>query len=323
MTLFDKQVSRKPNLYPWTKDFQKAMWNGFWTAEKFSFDSDYSDYFKLLSEEEREIVKKTLAAIAQIEVEVKRFWARLGDHLPHPGIGSLGITMAGVEEIHNDAYEKLIERLGLDSIFEENLNVPAIAGRVGYLNKHNSKVYGKDQRKQFVYSLILFTLFVENVSLFSQFYIILNFNRFKNVLKDTSNQVKYTRNEELLHAQAGMKIINTLRAELPELFDEELESRILDACKAAYDAEANLIDWILGEYKSEKLDAPLLKSYVAGRLNESLEGIGYKAVFEVSEDDERETFWMTEGLLAPPVHDFFHSDGVGYQTSDQPEDDEF
>jgi ribonucleoside-diphosphate reductase beta chain len=80
----------------------------------------------------------------------------------------------------------------------------------------------KDSKKQYLYALILFTLFVENVSLFSQFYVINWFARFKNVLKDTDQQVKYTRNEENIHALVGTRIINTIREEYPELFDEEV-----------------------------------------------------------------------------------------------------
>ena len=322
MGLFDRQIARKPDHYAWTKDFKKAMWHGFWTAEKFTFDSDKTDFELHLTDDERRMVTRCLAAIAQIEVQVKRFWSRLGDHLPHPSIGSLGGVMAGVEEIHNDAYEKLLEKLGLDDVFEENLHVPAIAGRVGYLTKHNDKAYG-DDRKQYVYSLVLFTLFVENVSLFSQFYVVLWLNRFRNVLKDAAQQVKYTRNEELLHAQAGMKIINTLRAEYPELFDADLEAKIRTECQVAYDAECALIDWMVGDYAGEKLDARLLKTYVAERLNESLTGIGYGPQFVVSAADAAATFWMTEGLYAPAKVDFFHSEPTSYTQADAPDDDDF
>lgn len=320
--LFTQQVARKPDLYPWTKDFRDAMWAGFWTANKFNFDSDANDFRVNMTQSERQMVTRCLAAIAQIEVAVKTFWARLGNNLPHPSISSLGTVMAGVEEIHNAAYEKLLEKLGLEDIFEENMHVPAIRDRVAYLSKHNDKIYG-DDRKQYVYSLILFTLFVENVSLFSQFYIVLWFNRFQNQLKDAAQQVKYTRNEELLHAQAGMKIINTLRAEYPELFDAELERKIAEECLGAVQAEIKLIDWMVGDFDKPKLNARILRSYVMQRMNESLEGIGYKPLFEIAPGEVEETFWMTEGLLAPAKVDFFHSEPTAYTKHDTTDDDDF
>lgn len=321
--LFERQVERLPDLYPWAQNFIEAMQDGFWTAKKFTFDSDVTDFELHMTDHERLIVKRCLAAIAQIEVKVKEYWILLGRKLPHPSISDLGITMGYIEVIHNNAYEKLLKRLGLINVFKENMDVPAIAGRVGYLTKHTELAFKDDDRKQFIYSLILFTLFVENVSLFSQFYIILWFNRFENRFKDAAQQVKYTRNEEMLHAQAGMKIVNTLRQEYPELFDAELEAKIREECQVALVAESNLIDWMLGDYDQPKLNASILKNYVAQRLNESLEGIGYAPMFAVSEAERAETFWMTEGLLAPAKVDFFHSEPTSYQQADQPDEDEF
>lgn len=320
--LFERQVARKPDLYPWTRPFIEAMHEGFWTVKKFTFDSDKTDFELNLTDQERTMVTRCLAAIAQIEVKVKEFWARLGQNLPHPSMSDLGITMANVEVIHNQAYERLLEVLGLENVFEENMHVPAIAGRVGYLTKHMDKVYG-DDRKQYVYSLILFTLFVENVSLFSQFYILLWLNRNKNVLKDTAQQVKYTRNEELLHAQAGMKIINTLREEYPELFDDDLKRKIVHECHVALDAESQLINWMVGDYTGEEFSAAVLKTYVAMRLNESLEGIGYEPIFAIDPEHERQTFWMSVGLYAPPKVDFFHSEPTAYTQADAPDEDDF
>jgi len=67
-------------------------------------------------------------------------------------------------------------------------------------------------------------------------FILINwFARFKNVLKDTDQQVKYTRNEENLHALIGIKIVNTIREEYPDLFDEDLEQKILEEAREAYD----------------------------------------------------------------------------------------
>jgi ribonucleoside-diphosphate reductase beta chain len=127
--------------------------------------------------------------------------------------------MGNIEVIHNNAYEKLLDVLQMQDVFEENLKLDIIQGRVKYLRKYLDKHY-KDNRKQYIYSLILFTLYVENVSLFSQFYIINWFNRYKGLLKDTAQQVAYTAKEETLHGLAGVKIVNTIREELPELFEQ-------------------------------------------------------------------------------------------------------
>jgi ribonucleoside-diphosphate reductase beta chain len=314
--LFEEQIYRKPNKYLWTETFIEAMHNGFWTDKEFSFKSDVQQFKVNLTDKEREIVVRTLSAIGQIEVAVKTFWAKLGDNLPHPALQDLGYVMANVEVIHNNAYERLLSVLGLEEVFEENLKLEWIQGRVKYLRKYTHKFY-KDSKKQYLYALILFTLFVENVSLFSQFYIINWFARFKNVLKDTDQQVKYTRNEEAIHALVGIKIVNTIREEYPELFDEELENRIIDEAVEAYKSESKIVDWMINGIQEKGLSAEILKEFIRNRINESLKQIGFKAAFEINESLLADTLWFEEELLGNNMTDFFHSRPVEYAKKNQ------
>jgi len=316
MTIFQEQISRKPNRYPWTEQFIEAMHNGFWTDKEFNFKSDVQQFKVELTEQEREIIIRTLSAIGQIEVAVKTFWAKLGDNLPHPALQDLGYVMANVEVIHNSAYERLLSVLGLEDIFEENLKLEWIQGRVKYLKKYTHKFY-KDSKKQYLYALILFTLFVENVSLFSQFYIINHFARFKNVMKDTDQQVKYTRNEENIHALVGIKIINTIREEYPELFDSELEEKIAQEAEQAFESESKIVDWMINGIEEKSLSAPILKEFIKNRINESLIQIGFKKVFEIDQDVLSSTTWFDEELLGNNMTDFFSSRPVEYSKKNQ------
>jgi ribonucleoside-diphosphate reductase beta chain len=206
--------------------------------------------------------------------------------------------------------------LGLEEVFEENLKLDFIEGRVKYLRKYNHKFY-KDSKKQYVYALTLFTLFVENVSLFSQFYIINWFNRNRNVLKDTGQQVKYTRNEENIHALAGIKIINTIRSQYPELFDDELEERILSEAQAAFTAESNIVDWMINGFDKKGLNADILKEFIKNRINDSLGKIGFHSAFEVDTSLLKDTMWFEEELIGNNATDFFHSRPVEYSKNSQ------
>lgn len=311
--LFEEQVARKPNLYPWTQEFIDRMWAGFWTPNEFEFAADYSHFKTLMTEEEQGVTVRALSAIGQIEIAVKTFWAKLGENLPHPSLNDLGIVMGNSEVIHNIAYEKLLDRLRLNDVFEENLKNPIIAGRVKYLRKYLKRVYGEDKRKQYIYAIILFTLFVENVSLFSQFYVILWFNRNKEFLKDAAQQVQYTRNEEMLHAQVGIKIIQTLRYEYPELFDQDLIDRIRHETEEALIAESKVIDWIMGDYRADGLNPEILKNYVKSRLDDSLTSIGFPRVFnDIDPELLQQSFWMDEELLGNNRSDFFWKKPVEY-----------
>jgi len=313
--IFEEQISRKPDLYPWTDDFMRAMWEGHWTDKEFNFSSDIQDYEVKLTDQQREIIIRTLSAIGQIEIAVKTFWAKLGDNLPHPSIRDMGYVMANIEVIHNKAYERLIDVLGLDHVFEDNLKLDWIEGRVKYLRKYTHRYY-KDSKKQFIYALILFTLFVENVSLFSQFYIVNWFGR-KNLLKDTNQQTAYTAREEDIHAKVGIKLVNVIREEYPELFDEELEEKILHEAEEAFKSESQIIDWMINGVDDELLNAPLLKEFVKNRINESLDQIGYKKIFEVDEEQVEKTIWFDEEVLGNTTTDFFHSRPTEYSKANK------
>jgi len=318
-SIFEEQIARKPDHYPWAQDFINAMHEGHWTDKEFDFQSDIHDFKTILTAIERDIITKTLSAIGQIEIAVKKFWSKLGDNLPHPSLVDLGLVMANIEVIHNNAYERLLQVLGMEEIFEENLKLDIIAARVNYLRKYLHKYY-KDSKKQYVYALILFTLFVENVSLFSQFYIIRWFGKCQNVLKDTNQQVKYTRLEENIHAQVGIRLVNEIRVEHPELFDEDLETRILHEAEQAFHAEAKIVDWMLGDFDRSQgdinspatLNADIVKEYVKNRINESLVQIGYRKIFDIDPDKKKQFNWADVELLANGSTDFFWQRPVEY-----------
>lgn len=315
MKLFEEQIARKPDYYPWTQKIITTTWNGFWTSNQFNFKSDIHDFKAELTEEERQIIIRTISAIGQIEIAVKKFWAKLGDNLPHPSIADMGYVLANTEVIHNIAYEKLLKVLDLEHSFEENLKVDVIEGRVKYLRKYLEKHY-KDNRKQFIYSLVLFTLFVENISLFSQFFIISWFGRYKSLLKDTNNQILYTMKEELIHGQAGTILINTLRKQYPELFDEELNNRIISEAQESFKAESKIIDWLLQGYKNERINSDIIKEFVKYRINDSLLGIGFQKIYTIDSKLHRDFEWMIEEILANTMTDFFHKHPTEYSKND-------
>lgn len=316
--LFTEQISRKPNLYPWADEFKKSFWKSFWTPEEFNFQSDYNDFNVILKDSEKRVIERSLSAISQIEVEVKTFWGDLGKKFKHPSISSLGYCLANTEVIHNDAYEKLLDVLKLEHIFEENLNHPVMKGRVKYLKKHLDNV-SKDCNKQYVYSLILFSILIENISLFSQFYIITYFNRFKNLLKDTAQQVAYTATEESLHAKIGFKLIQTLREEYPELFDEELVKLIEPRLKKALQYEYEMIDWMLEGYDGDEyMNSEVLKAYITNRMNESFVDAGFGQIqFDLNEDLLENSKWMNEELSLSRMTDFFYKKPTEYSKSSQ------
>ena len=313
MGIFQPRPFYKPFEYgDITNPLIDAMWASHWTVNEFNFTKDIQDFNTNLTEKERQVVKRALLMISQVEVSVKSYWSNVGKLIPKPEISEMGSVFGGVEVIHSRAYSEILTKLGLNDEFSTLLDTEIVKNRVKYLTKYNEKNY-EDDRKNIYYSLALFSLFTENVSLFSQFYTILGFNRYYNVLKDTANVVQYTSKEENLHAAGGIAILNKIREEYPDVVDYTMELKIYEEAREAYDAELRLIEWILDGYENEFLSYDILKTYLGIRMNDSLEKIGFEKMFDVDEDLAEKTLWMEEEIYVPALTDFFHKKPIDYQ----------
>lgn len=312
MGIFDKRDTYKPFEYGHITDpLIEAMWASHWTHKEFNFKNDVQDFKTKLTEEERGVIKRAVLLTSQVEVSVKSYWSNIGKLLPKPEIADMGAVFGGVEVIHSRAYAEILAKLGFNEEFESLFKEPVVKGRVDYLSKYVNKVY-KNDHQNIIYSLTLFTLFTEYCALFSQFYTILGFNRYRNVLKDVANIVQYTSKEENLHAEGGIYLLNEIRKEHPELFNEELINRIKDEVQEAFIAESRLIEWILQGYENEFLSEDILKTYIKRRMNECLTKINMEEVFEVDPVISEKTDWMEEEVYASAMTDFFHKKPIDY-----------
>ena len=165
-------------------------------------------------------------------------WGDIYHKIPKPEIGSVGATFAESEVRHADAYSHLLEILGLNKEFQSLKKQPAIMKRVKYLEAAliNSK---SDDKKEYSESVMLFSLFIEHVSLFSQFLIIMAFNKHKNMLKGVSNVVEATSKEEQIHGDFGIDLIKIIKSENPSWFGDDYNSKIQALCMKAFEAEFN------------------------------------------------------------------------------------
>lgn len=205
MSIFDKRVNILPYSYPELLAYKDAIRHSYWIDSEYNFTTDINDYKVKITNEEREVIKRTMLAIAQIEVNVKTFWADMYKRMPIAEIGDVGMTFAESEVRHKDAYAKLITILGLQSEFEHVIEIPAIKDRINYLTKYLDGSRSKDD-KMYTKSVLLFSLFIEHVSLFSQFLIMMSFNKDKNLFKGISNVVESTRKTGPIYSNIYSKL---------------------------------------------------------------------------------------------------------------------
>src|SRR5690554_6267086 len=236
MGIFDKRVNYKPFEYPEVLQFTEAINKSFWVHSEVDFTADTQDFHSHLNSAERTAIKNSLLAIAQVEVAVKSFWGNLYNHFPKPEFNGLGSTFAECEFRHSEAYSRLLEVLGYNNEFRNLMEVPVIRKRVAYLSEALKNTRSSDPR-QYVNSLILFSILIENVSLFSQFAIILSFTRFKGVMKNVSNIIAWTSVDEQIHANAGIYIVNKIHEEFPEFRSESAVKEIRTIVRHSMEVE--------------------------------------------------------------------------------------
>lgn len=310
-SVFEKRVAFKPFEYPEITKFKDAINHSYWLVSEWNFLSDIQDFNVRLNDIERNAIKNTLLAISQIEISVKKFWTKLGDKLPKPEFEQVGVTFGESEVRHSDSYSHLLEILNLNHDFSILLENPVIQGRVDYLTKY-LRGASDNSNENYTLTLTLFSLFIENISLFSQFAIIKSFNKYKNVLKDIDNVVQATQQEETLHAKFGIYIIKLIQQECPEWFNEEFYNKIYRASKKAFEAESLIIDWIFEAGELDFISKNTLKEFIKQRFNESIESIGGKSVFDINKEEADKLQWFNDELHAEISTDFFHKKPVTY-----------
>ncbi len=314
--IFEKRINLKPYEYPQLYDYVPAIRHSYWIHSEFNFTSDIQDFKSRLSAPERSAIKNTMLAISQIEVAVKSFWGDLYHRIPKPEIGSVGSTFAESEVRHADAYSHLLEILGLNSEFKELKKKPAIMKRVRYLETalKNSK---SDDNREYAEAILLFSLFIEHVSLFSQFLIIMAFNKHKNMLKGISNVVEATSKEEQIHGDFGIDLIKILQEENPEWFTAEYHKNIQEMCKQAFEAEKAVVDWIFENGELDFLPKNVVNEFLKNRFNNSLESIGIKKIFEIDQNLVSETEWFDDEIIGTKHGDFFVKRSINYSKRTQ------
>lgn len=312
MGIFDPRKTFKPFEYPQTRDFIDALQASYWVHGEFSFVSDIHNFKNDLSDHEKEVVKRTLLAIGQIEISVKTFWAKLYDHFPKPEFNALGVQLAFNELVHEQAYTEILDILGLNTEFETILQVPEIQGRVDYLTKY-IKGSADNKKEAYTLNLALFAAFVENVSLFSQFFIMKSFNKHKNYFNGVDNVISATMIEEDLHAKVGTWLISLIKEEYPEWFTLEFESKIIRACKKAYEAEIKIVQWILNHQDLPFLTFETIDNFLKDRFNQSLKMMGITTPLFVVDPEHKERYqWFNDEIGSDRHSDFFAKRPVNY-----------
>jgi len=315
MSIFDERKTYRPFEYPQVESLMYKLTDTFWTHKELTFEADKIEFHNL-SESEKEVVLRSITLIATIEVKVKDFWGQLGSHFPKPEIKELGAVASESEVRHTKSYDRLLDVLGMYDYYEKALGNEFILGRFDYLDKYLKLSPNNSDKSKYLLKLILFSVLIENVSLFSQFATMMYFYRDRGIMKDIRTIIKWTSIDEQLHFNIGVMITNILRQEFPEMFTEELQNEVHKACIKAVKHETELLNWVFEKGELPNMSKDNLSTYMKNRINESLQTLGFETIFDNLEPNPNLDFFYEE-VFADSQDDFFAVRPTDYTLKDK------
>jgi ribonucleoside-diphosphate reductase beta chain len=308
--IFDKRVAFKPFEYPSLYRYVDAIRNSYWVHTEFSYTSDKQDYDVKFDEHKRTVAKRAMLAISQIEVAVKTFWGNVGNLLPKPEVAAVGATFAESEVRHSDAYSHFLELFGFNKEFEDIQHVPAIRKRIDYLENSLS---GGTTKEEITTRILLFSVLIENISLFSQFITLMSFYKFDNTMKGVSNAVQATSKEEDIHAKFGIDLVKTIVEENRDFMTPELQQYLNQVAVEAFNAEMEILEWIFDGEDLPWISRADISHYMMHRLNTSFKQLGLEPVFaDIDTKNLEATLWFDEELLGEMDNDNFNQRNTAY-----------
>ena len=140
----------------------------------------------------------------------------------------------------------------------------------------------------------------------------MSFNKHQNRLKGISNVVEATSKEEQIHGNFGIDLIKIIKQENPSWFDDAHTAQVQQLCIEAYDAEAQIIDWIFSDGELDFLPKQQVKEFIKNRFNNSLASIDIAPVFSVHQALVEQTEWFDDEIIATKHGDFFVKRSINY-----------
>lgn len=110
----------------------------------------------------------------------------------------------------------------------------------------------------------------------------------------------------------GIDLINIVRKENPDWFDEETENELLEACKKSFEAEVKILDWIFEDGELEFLSKAEILEFIKDRFNRSAIAIKFKKPFETDPKLLEKTEWFDTEVMTTKHTDFFYKRSTNY-----------
>ena len=272
-----------------------------------------------LSEGERLVIIRNLGFFSTGESLVgNNIVLAIFRHITNPEARQYLLRQAFEEALHTHTFHYIVESLNLDSreVFNMYHEVSSIAAKDDFEMRLTEDIMAEgfstetlEGQRHFVRNLIGFYVIMEGIFFYSGFAMILSLHN-RNLMTGIGEQFQYIMRDETIHLNFGIDVINSTKAENPDIwtlaFQEEILAMINEAVELeiAY-AKACLPNGILG------LSADMFDDYVRHIADRRLERIGLAACYHTKNPFP----WMSEAIDLGKEKNFFETRVTEYQTA--------
>ena len=272
-----------------------------------------------LTEDERRIVMRNLGFFSTADSLVaNNIVLSVYKHITNPECRQYLLRQALEEAIHTHAYQYVIESLGMDEgeIFNMYKEIPSVAKKAAWalpftksLSDQTFETGTEENDKILLRNLIAFYCVLEGIFFYCGFTQILSMGN-RNKMTGTAEQFQYILRDESMHVNFGIDMINQIKLENPNLWDEEMqkqaETMILQGTQLEIEyAQDTMPKGILG-MNSEMMAESL--HFIANR---RLTQIGLNEAFPNASNPFP---WMSEIMDLRKEKNFFETRVIEYQT---------
>jgi ribonucleoside-diphosphate reductase beta chain len=267
-------------------------------------ENDISDYRFRLDEHEKNLINQILRFFTQSDIEVNNNYnTKLIPAFPKPEIKMMLSSFAAMESIHVWAYSYLNDSLGLpESIYSAFLDYQSMRDKYDFFQE-----FDINDTRELMLNLAVFGGFIEGVSLFSSFAILMNFPRMGK-MKGVGQIVTWSIRDESLHSEGICRLFRDIMMENPELWTPAFHDRIYEACRRMVELEDQFIDTVFSMGPVPGLTPEEVKQYIRYIADRKLIDLRLDKIYNV----QNPLTWLEVMVNAKEHTNFFENRATEY-----------
>lgn len=303
--ILGERSTYKPFQYPEFFEMYKQHEQAIWFPTEVPMADDVADFNGKLTCAERNLITQILRFFTQGDIVVgNNYFNNLIHAFKLPEINMMLSSFANRESIHVWSYSQLNDTLGLpDSDYSAFLEYKEMRDKYEFITS-----FSQNDIQSLMLNMAVFGGFVEGVSLFASFAILMNFPR-RGLLKNVGQIVSWSVLDEQAHATGVCKLFRQVALDYPEYYTEELIGKIYSACEKMVELEDKFVDLCYEQGPVDGLTPAQVKNYIRYNADLRLKDLYLKPIYKVKNNPLP---WMVNMIYGKEHANFFETRATEY-----------